>query len=63
MPECQNARKCAVQVQLRLHALAARGHRRDHDLVDQATDRLTSITVTVRLWQYFLTLLAVCSNP
>ena len=38
--QCQNARKCAVQVQLRLHALAARGDRRDHDLVDQATDRL-----------------------
>ncbi|MEQ8903466.1 MAG: hypothetical protein RID11_11795 [Roseovarius sp.] len=45
----QNARKRAVKVQLRLHALAACRHRRDHDLLDQATDRLAGIAIAAWL--------------
>ncbi|WP_368074210.1 MULTISPECIES: hypothetical protein [unclassified Roseovarius] len=47
----QDARKCAVKVQLRLHALAARGHRRDHALVDHSTDRLARVALAIRLGQ------------
>ncbi|WP_157046525.1 hypothetical protein [Roseovarius sp. 217] len=44
----QNACERAVKVQLWLHALAARGHRRDHDLLDQPTDRLAGLARAIR---------------
>lgn len=43
----KNARKRAVQIQLRLHALAACRNQRDHDLLDQATDRLARVAIRV----------------
>ena len=45
----QNARKRAVQIQLRLHPTAARGNRRDHGLLDQVTDCLSGVNIVIRL--------------